>query len=622
MASATPVATVPEEFLRTAAEAIRRALGAEGVAVVRAEAGRWSIVASHGQDRERDWFAPAAEALDRETVWTAGGWLAFPVEAPPGTSQALVLSFRDAAAAGAARGTVEAWLDWLREGLAAVEARGAEQRRAERLEQLLRITRRWGRDQELEPLLVEMAEAATELLDADRASIFLWDRAAGELVGRPALGVEGGQLRVRDDAGVVGEVLRTGRARRVDETTEPQAIDRSVDARLGYRTRTLLCVPMRDRSGELIGVFEAINKRGGPFTEDDAAALAELAAHAAVALESAQDRQRLIHASRRMADQAAQRVELIGQTAAMAALRATIARLAETDLAVLIVGENGTGKEVVAQAIHYLSPRRERPFVAVNCAAIPESLAESELFGHERGAFTDAREPRQGKFEAAHGGTLFLDEIGDLSLASQAKLLRALEERVVVRLGGSTPIRTDVRLLAATNQDLAEMVRQKRFREDLYYRINVVTVEIPPLRRRADDVPLLADHFLEQFCRNARRHVPEFSPEARRRLVEHPWPGNVRELRNLMERIAYLVPDERIEAEQLGLILAPGRASTGAAGYEGTLADATRRFQADYIERAIVDASGSMSRAAERLGLHRSNLYRKMRQLGMAAPAE
>ena len=283
----------------------------------------------------------------------------------------------------------------------------------------------------------------------------------------------------------------------------------------------------------------------------------------------------------------------------------------------LILGENGTGKEVVAQSIHYLSRRRDQPFVAVNCAAIPETLAESELFGHEKGAFTDARETRQGKFELAAGGTLFLDEIGDLSLSGQAKLLRVIEEKVLVRVGGSMPIHTDARLLAATNQNLAEMVRAKRFREDLYFRLNVVTLDLPPLRERQGDVLLLAAYFLNDFCRRARRKTPELSAAARKRLLEHPWPGNVRELRNLMERLAYLSTESRIEPADLAFILSPRGQTPSAADLSRSLVEATAQFQIDYIRRQIEQSSGNMSLAADRLGLHRSNLYRKMRQLGM-----
>ncbi len=274
----------------------------------------------------------------------------------------------------------------------------------------------------------------------------------------------------------------------------------------------------------------------------------------------------------------------------------------------------------MAQSIHYLSRRRDQPFVAVNCAAIPENLAESELFGHEKGAFTDAREARPGRFELAAGGTLFLDEIGDLSLAGQAKLLRVLEERVIVRVGGSTPIHTDARILAASNQDLAEMVRHKRFREDLYFRLNVVTIELPPLRDRPADILLLAEHFLDDFSRRARRKCLELSAAARKRLLEHPWPGNVRELRNLMERLAYLSGEDRIEADDLTLVPSTRGRSPLAADLDCPLTNATCRFQKDYIRRMIESSAGSMSRAAQRLGLHRSNLYRKMRQLGMDTP--
>ena len=218
---------------------------------------------------------------------------------------------------------------------------------------------------------------------------------------------------------------------------------------------------MRSAGDELLGVFEVINKRSGEFSPEDETALVELARHAVVALENTQDRQRLLASHKQIVEQAAEDVRLIGNSPAIEALRSTVRRVAETDLAVLVTGENGTGKEVVSQSIHYLSPRRERPFVAVNCAAIAETLLESELFGHEKGAFTDAHEARPGKFELAAGGTLLLDEIGDLSPGGQAKLLRVLEEKMVVRVGGSRPIPADVRVIAATNQNLAEMVRRK-----------------------------------------------------------------------------------------------------------------------------------------------------------------
>jgi Nif-specific regulatory protein len=379
-------------------------------------------------------------------------------------------------------------------------------------------------------------------------------------------------------------------------------------------------VPLRGKSGELFGAFELINKKSGSFTAEDEAGLIELAGHAAVALENAQDRERLLSSSRQIAEQAAEQVQLIGKSPKIDALRSIIRRVADTELAVLILGENGTGKEIVAQSIHYLSARRDKPFVAVNCAAIPDTLAESELFGHEKGAFTDARETRPGKFELAAAGTLFLDEIGDLSLGGQGKLLRVLEERVLVRVGGSTPIPTEARVVAATNQDLAAMVREKRFREDLYYRLNVVAIEIPPLRERPNDVMLLARHFLSDFCKKARRKIPDLTADAEYRLRTHPWPGNVRELRNLMERLAYLSTEDRIDAADLAFILAPHGEASAPADSTRSLSDATAEFQIDFIRRAVERAGGNMSKAADQLGLHRSNLYRKMRQLNMPIP--
>jgi Nif-specific regulatory protein len=508
-------------------------------------------------------------------------------------------------------------------GLALVRRHQRDEQRLARWAAILEIAARWQQTQAMDQLLQRMAEASTKLLAAERASIFLWDRARRTLVGRPALGVEGGELRIPDDTGVVGQVIHTGLARRVDADVaeEQRDIDRRVDQRLKFQTRSLVCVPLRSRKGDMLGAFEVINKLGGNFTEEDEQALIELAAHAALALENTQQLERLLAARQQMAEQAEERVQLIGSCAAIQALRSTISRVAETDLAVLVLGENGTGKEVVAQMIHYRSRRRHEPLVAVNCAALTETLLESELFGHEKGAFTDAREMRRGKFELAASGTLFLDEIGDMSLAGQAKLLRVLEEKVVVRVGGSVPIPTNARVIAATNQNLAELVRARRFREDLYFRLNVVTLDLPPLRERGEDVELLAEHFLRHFAAQARRRMPRLTAAARKRLAAHPWPGNVRELRNLMERLVYLTPEEqeKIDAPDLEFILSPQTATAGPLALDLPLAEATRQFQMEYIRRHIDRLRGNMTAAAEKLGLHRSNLYRKMRQLGMDA---
>jgi transcriptional regulator with GAF, ATPase, and Fis domain len=611
-----------EDLLTYSADALPTLLSAVGgdfVALAAARGGRWTVVAEAGDPRSLP-LDLLADVLDREDARAEGEWVATPVPPPTPSVEALVLHCGSGTEPRQVLATVAQLTPILCRGIAAVDNRQQDLRRIRRLEAILDIANQWNQAREVIPLFVQMAETATQLLGADRASIFLWDRASHTLVGRPALGVEGGELRIPDDRGVVGQVIRTNQPMRVDAATEPKKIDHQVDSQLGYKTTTLLCVPMRSRSGELLGAFELINSLAGSFTAEDEAALIELAGHAAIALENAQDRENLLSTSRQITEQAAERAQLIGESPAIEALRSIIRRVADTDLAVLILGENGTGKEVVSQSIHYLSRRRDRPFVAVNCAAIPDALAESELFGHEEGAFTDARKSRQGKFELAAEGTLFLDEIGDLSLNCQAKLLRVLEEKVLIRVGGSAPIHTEARVVAATNQNLAEMVREKRFREDLYFRLNVVTLELPPLRDRAGDLMLLARHFLEDFSRKARRKAPELSAAASKRLEAHTWPGNVRELRNLMERLAYLSPEDRVEAEDLAFILAPRGDTPLVTNFDQTLAGATAEFQMEYIKRAIEQAGRNMSQAASQLGLHRSNLYRKMRQLDMPVP--
>jgi Nif-specific regulatory protein len=562
-----------------------------------------------------------SECLDSERAAVRDGWVAACLPRAAGSSQLLVLKSVPAHPEQLLA-AVTRLASWLAAVVNVLGQRQRQRRRTERLEAILEILAQWGQTLETDRLLEQIAQAATRLLSAERASVFLWDRGTKTLVGRPALGVEGGELRIPEDSGIVGQVIRGGQPRRVDLDTGQQEIDRRVDRQLGFQTRTLLCVPLRGRGGKLFGAFELINKVAGNFSDEDEQALTELAAHAAVALENTQQYEQLLKTRNHLADEAAAGIQLVGQCPAISALRGTIERVADTDLAVLILGENGTGKEVVASCLHYLSRRRHEPFIAVNCAALTETLLESELFGHEKGAFTDARETRVGKFELAAGGTLFLDEIGDMSLGGQAKLLRVLEEKLVVRVGGSNPIHTDARVVAATNQNLAELVRQKKFRQDLYFRLNVVTLELPPLRDRGDDVLLLAQQFLTTFCQQARRPSPHLTAAAEKRLLRHSWPGNVRELRNLMERIAYLSRADQVDADELAFILAPLDESDSFVSDDLSLVDATRQFQAQFIQKQIERSRGNMTAAAERLGLHRANLYRKMRQLDMESAPE
>lgn len=608
----------PEVLLGEAARQVQRLLGVRRLVVLRAHGEPWLELERLGGPAA---IPPklVAEVLDADAPSHAGDWSAALVDRRHAPGLLLAVQREDATR------TDSAFLDRLSASAVALGAvyRVIDQQREllgrwRRSQALLKIVAQWNQHRETETLLAEMARTSTELFDAERASIFLWDRAHHELVGRPALGIDGGELRVPDDRGVVGRVVQQGEPLVVDEREAQQWVDRSVDQKLGFRTRNLVCVPLRNRQGIVLGAFELINKRQGNFQPADLQGLLELADHAALAIETSQHIAQLLAARRQMADAAAADIELVGQTPAMQQLRETIRRLAPTDLAVLVTGENGTGKEVVSRMIHYLSPRRDQPFIAVNCAALAETLIESELFGHEKGAFTDARETKRGKFELASGGTLFLDEIGDLSPSGQAKLLRVLEDKVVVRVGGAASLPVDTRVIAATNQDLAAMVRAKKFRQDLFFRLNVVLLHLPPLRDRSDDVVPLAEHFLALFCRKARRPELSFSAEARQRLKRHPWPGNVRELRNLTERLAFLHSGDTIGSDDLAFVLAPSASSdTFDLGDAESLPEATRQFQIHYIRRQIAAAGGNVTDAARRLGLHRSNLYRKMRQLNM-----
>ncbi|MBF8301673.1 MAG: ntrX [Acidobacteria bacterium] len=313
---------------------------------------------------------------------------------------------------------------------------------------------------------------------------------------------------------------------------------------------------------------------------------------------------------------------MVGESYPMAKLREQVAMAAPTNGRVLIFGENGTGKELVARNIHQLSRRRTGPFVEVNCAAIPEELIESELFGHVRGAFTGAVADRRGKFEAAHGGTIFLDEIADMSLKTQAKVLRVLQEQVMEAVGGSSRIRVDARVLAATNKDLTAEIRAGRFREDLYFRLNVVPIFVPPLRDRQEDISLLAEHFMAMLAREYGRRPKTFEADAVIALRQYPWPGNVRELHNVVERLMIMVPGERISSRDLSFLdqsLVPGGHVPAAArpAVEAPLHEARDRFERDYILRALAVQQGNISRTAEMLGIERSNLYRKMRGFGI-----
>jgi two-component system nitrogen regulation response regulator NtrX len=312
---------------------------------------------------------------------------------------------------------------------------------------------------------------------------------------------------------------------------------------------------------------------------------------------------------------------MVGESHVMRQLREQVAMAAPTNGRVLIYGENGTGKELVARTVHALSRRRTSAFVEVNCAAIPEELIESELFGHVRGAFTGAVADRRGKFEAADGGTIFLDEIGDMSLKTQAKVLRVLQEQTMEAVGGSARIKVDARVLAATNKDLQAEIRAGRFREDLYFRLSVIPIFVPPLRDRQEDIERLAEHFMAELAREYGRRVKRFDAGALSVLRHYDWPGNVRELRNVIERLMIMVPGDSISPADLSFLdpAAMSRPEFAAVTAEHlTLHEARERFERDLILRTLAEQQGNMSRTAEVLGVERSNLYRKMKAFGIA----
>jgi Nif-specific regulatory protein len=605
-----------EEYRSKGLSSINDAFPDARVAWLHQQGDHWAIVGSAGSLAHIP-VELAATASEQMEIVQGENWLAVPLSVSNLPAEVLLLSpasLVDVDQAQAIGGL-------LSHALSVAQAQIGQLQRSGHLETLLRLTNEWQKSQDLTELLERMAHAAARVLKADRASIFLWDRKNKQLVGHPAMGVEGQPLRVRDDEGIVGKVLRTGEPTRWDDSEDPEAINSRVGKRLGYVTQSLAAVPLHDKKRQIVGVFEVLNHASGQFSLDDEQFLAQLAEHASAALENTQHIQALVRAKDRLIETASRELQVVGNSPQIEALRDTIDRVAPTELAVLVLGENGTGKEVVARSLHLQSNRRDQSFVAVNCAAIAESLLESELFGHEKGAFTDAVSERAGKFEVASGGTLLLDEIGEMSLAGQAKLLRVLEDKIVIRVGGSEAIQTDVRVIAATNQDLVKLVREKRFREDLYFRLNVVTLHLPPLRERGEDILVLADHFLEQFAHHIGRPKPQLSEAARKRLLAHSWPGNVRELRNLMERISYLTKGKIVEETDLAFVLSPASSGDVASVPSNmSLSDATTVFQRQYIERHIEAAQGNLARAAKQLGMHRSNLYRKMGQLGMQRP--
>jgi Nif-specific regulatory protein len=379
------------------------------------------------------------------------------------------------------------------------------------------------------------------------------------------------------------------------------------------QTSSVLCVPLIMMGRTLGVIYLDTNEPEVRFGEDHLQLLSAIASISAVAIENARHFEWLESENQRLIADAEIEHNMVGESKAMRQVYQFIARVAPTDATVLIAGESGTGKELAARAIHQNSKRAGKPFVAVNCAALTESLLESELFGHEKGAFTGALAQRKGRLEIADGGTLFLDEIGDLSLPLQVKLLRVLQEREFERVGGSRTVRIDIRLLTATNRDLEELIAAGSFRQDLFYRLNVLEIEMPSLRKRSEDIPLLANYFAIKYGEKCNRKVLGISPEAQKCLVAYDWPGNVRELENTIERAVVLGTTERILVEDLPEAILESETPSDPAGsrYHETLTEKKKQL----IIEAVNESNGNYTEAAKRLGVHPNYLHRLIRNL-------
>jgi Nif-specific regulatory protein len=521
---------------------------------------------------------------------------------------------------------------------------------------------------ELGELLPFIIAKCRDALSADGASLLFLDRDRDEFYFPYVSGADATAttrleaVRFPADQGFAGAALKAGHSLKIDDAQQDSRHYHSADQKTGFVTRYLIATPLISRQGPL-GVIEVVNRLGqDAFTDDDVHFLEALAGSITIAIENArfyakvrEDEAKLrtqVGALRRDLARHDRFSEMIGMAPAMTEVFQLMEAAATSAITVLIEGETGTGKELVARGIHRASDRAEAPFLAVNCAAMPENLLESELFGHRRGAFTGALRDSPGLFRAASGGTVFLDEVGDMPLPMQAKLLRVLEEEEVVPVGESFPVKVNVRVLSATNRDLREAVKKGTFREDLFYRLAVFPIRVPPLRERREDIPVLAERFLGSAGERHHKRVKGFDEAALEQLTAFHWPGNVRELQNEIERDVALARDgEVIRATQLSSVVRAGTApvtglpapvpaaatgfapddrvqqspqgdgrrisveETGAA--DASLRDARAAFEARYIARILERCAGNVSRAAKVMGVSRVQLQRKVKDYGL-----
>jgi Nif-specific regulatory protein len=421
----------------------------------------------------------------------------------------------------------------------------------------------------------------------------------------------------------------------VEDAYKSPLFNPTIDSMTGFQTRNILSVPLRNIRREIIGVFQVLNKKDGRFSAEDEQLVETLALHAAVALENARAmsdmetrQQRLIEENQILRKEVEERFStrsILGSTPRMEGIRSLLEKTAQSSFSVLITGENGTGKELSARAIHYMSTRAAKPFIAVNCAALPDQLVESELFGIEKGVATGV-DRRVGRIESANGGTLFLDEIGDLSMTAQAKLLRVLQEREVDWVGGRKPVPVDVRIVSATNKDLKEEIQRGHFRQDLFFRLNVIHVRMPSLREIRGDVPMLATHFLRKQAKEFDREIEGFEPDAMKALTAYDWPGNIRELENEVKRAAVLATSRRIAFDDLSEAVKEERLEplesgpapeTSSGKSKQSLKDRVTVLEIQMIRDAMAQTGNDKRRTAKMLGLSHQGLLNKLKRYGL-----
>ncbi len=486
-------------------------------------------------------------------------------------------------------------------------------RKIEELSLLFEISRILDESVNLKEVIYPVLREIDDRMGLQNGTITLLNRNTGELNIETAYGLSDTQQKrgkYRVGEGITGRVVETGQPVIIPNISEEPTFLNKTGARKDKQKRDIsfICVPIKT-SKEVIGTLSIDRQRTSETTlDDDVRLLSIIGSMIAQAVklrqEMQEERQRLVEENDRLQAKLKDKyrpANIIGTSSRMQEVFDLIAQVSHSEATVLIRGESGTGKELVAQAIHYISPRSNQPFIKVNCAALPESVIESELFGHEKGAFTSAINTRKGRFELAHNGTIFLDEIGDLSPTLQVKLLRVLQEKEFERVGGNQTYRTNVRIVAATNRNLEELMNENAFREDLYYRLNVFPIHLPPLRDRKSDIILLADHFVEKYSKQNRQKIKRISTPAINLLMSYHWPGNVRELENCIERAVLLSRDEVLHGHHLPPSLQSAE-STGT-GLASTLTEALDNLERELVLDALKSTKGNMAKAARQLGL-------------------